>query len=177
MFAVKWQQGVLVQNYRGTDGAAFGGDMDHLARVAMKSDALVRGTQLQTTEDMLSYLPKWLSTDLLQLQGGSNGQGEANLVDLPIWYDRKKAKQHNEVCSFLLISFYLNCNSTLASSTLMCLPCSIAVTHFTYLPAKAILVAPCGFIMAPSSIATAVFFLRVIEVLHRGRLVFEDNLP
>jgi hypothetical protein len=61
------------------------------------SDARVRGTELRTTEDMLSYLPKWLSSDQLQLQG-SNGQPvEPSLDDLPKWYLRKKTKQHNEV--------------------------------------------------------------------------------
>lgn len=98
VFAVKWQNGVLVQDYRRTDDLnAFENDGQKLAHVAMKSDARVRGIELNTPEEMMDYLPKWLLTDLLHLDGSGGRGSEADLEQLPSWYHLKKSKQHGEV--------------------------------------------------------------------------------
>lgn len=63
----------------------------------MQADARVRGKELQSAEQMLEYLPQWLQIDLLQLQNNEGECQEYSLDHLPIWYLRKKKKQHVEV--------------------------------------------------------------------------------
>ena len=102
VFSVKWQDGVLVQEYRAKDDLiAFGDDREKLAHVAMKSDARVRGIELKTEEDMLNYLPKWLLSDQLHLGGNDGQSSQADLAELPAWYLAKKSKQHKEVSAFM----------------------------------------------------------------------------
>ena len=63
----------------------------------MQADARVRGKELQSAEQMLEYLPQWLQIDLLQLQNNEGECQESSLDHLPMWYLRKKKKQHVEV--------------------------------------------------------------------------------
>lgn len=87
-----------------------------MAIAAVQADARMRGKQLKTHDDVVAYLPEWLSQDGLEpdadMVGDINSDSSIDLISgdqmnpecVSKCYKRKKEKQHDEVGSLAVPS-------------------------------------------------------------------------